>query len=285
MSETSLLILLGGLVTWLRLLRSRRQMRAWQDAATSCGLRIKEASFAVSPRLIAQMGPVPVRIEPSGKRGRSTRIVVEAPRPPDFDAETRQLISRVNDQSRLETSSGEIRAELSGEKVPVVLPLLLDLGRRFAQAGGQDPGSEVHLQALGHSGAAAVDALAEVMAREKGALAAAAAETLGEIGSPAAERPLILALLREQTDLQVAAANALGRIGSVAAVLPLQDAGERFWLDLKLRKAIRQAIAEIQSRAEGALPGQLSLTQAEEGQLALADDPAGQLSLPPEERP
>ena len=56
-------------------------------------------------------------------------------------------------------------------------------------------------------------------------------------------------------------------------------------LDLELRRAARQAIAEIQSRAEDASPGQLSLAGTEAGQLSLAHDPAGQLSLPPGERP
>ena len=70
---------------------------------------------------------------------------------------------------------------------------------------------------------------------------------------------------------------------------PLKEAAERSWIDLGLRAAARQAIAEIQSRLEGASPGQLSLTEAEAGQLSLARDEAGQLSLsqkePQEELP
>ena len=146
------------------------------------------------------------------------------------------------------------------------------------------------LEALGRSGAnAAIDVLQEVMAQEKGELAAAAAQILGAIGNPVAEPSLILALEREQADLRVAAANALGRVGSVEAVLPLKEATERSWLDREFDRAARQAIAEIQSRLQGASPGQLSLAgaeagqlslaQAETGQLSLADDPAGQLSL------
>lgn len=77
----------------------------------------------------------------------------------------------------------------------------------------------------------------------------------------------------------MAAANALGRIGSVAAVLPLREAAERSWLDRELRRVTRLAIAEIQSRLQGASPGQLSLAQAEAGQLSLATNPAGQLSF------
>jgi hypothetical protein len=111
-------------------------------------------------------------------------------------------------------------------------------------------------------------------------------------GGAAAEALLIQTLQHEEADIRVAAARALGRTGTAAAVLPLQEAAERSGLDLELRHATRQAIAEIQSRAEGASPGQLSLAGAEAGQLSLAEadagqlgqlslaeDPAGQLSL------
>ncbi len=152
------------------------------------------------------------------------------------------------------------------------------------------------LVTLGLCGDAAVDTLADVLAQRDVELAIAAARALGETGSPAAEPPLILALQsREAAELREAAAKALGRVGSVAAVLPLKEAAERSLLDLDLRRETRQAIAEIQARAEGASPGQLSLAgteagqlslaQGEAGQLSLTEDPAGQLSLPPEEGP
>ena len=92
------------------------------------------------------------------------------------------------------------------------------------------------------------------------------------------EESLIQTLQHESGDIRIAAANELGDMGSAAAVLPLQEAAERFPLDRKLRHATRQAIAEIQSRAEGASPGQLSLA-TDGGELSLAHDPAGQLSL------
>jgi hypothetical protein len=150
------------------------------------------------------------------------------------------------------------------------------------------------LESLGASGdAAAVDVLAKVLAVEKGELAVAAAQALGSTGSPAAEPPLLLALQRDKADLQRAAATALGRAGSAAAVLPLEETAERAH-DPELRRATRQAIAEIQSRLQGASPGQLSLAgeeagqlslpEAEAGQLSLSTDQAGQLSLPPDER-
>jgi HEAT repeat protein len=308
-----------------------------------------------------------------------------------LDAETRRLLRHVSTEARLAISSGTLRAEhMSDENVPIVLPLLLDIGRRFtpsmdaprrlAENAGRDPeagvrlrnllvlirelsgapgtiealrtacsdpypemrlraaqalGAERHdilldlaesamddavsaeavatldrelpfertraildqalekrrpetvrtcLEALGRRGdAAAVDELAKVLSQWEGAPAATAARALGATGNPAAEPPLLRALQSETESLRVAAAHALGRVGSVAAVLPLQEAAERSWLDLGLRRATQQAIAEIQSRLQGASPGQLSLAHAATGQLSLATDPAGQLSLPPEE--
>ena len=116
-------------------------------------------------------------------------------------------------------------------------------------------------------------------------------EALGRSGdTEAAETVLLQALQREEADLRLAAANALGRVGSAAAVLPLQETAEGSWLDLEIRRTARQAIAEIQSRLQGASPGQLSLAPSEGGQLSLASSEAGQVSLavepfplPPEE--
>ena len=133
---------------------------------------------------------------------------------------------------------------------------------------------------IGYSGApGSVDALAEVLALENVELATAAAKALGSTGIPAAEAPLLQALEREPSDIRVAAAKALGRVGSTAAVLPLKEAAESSLLDPDLRQAARQAIAEIQSRVQGAAPGQLSLAGAEAGRLSLAVDRAGQLSI------
>jgi HEAT repeat protein len=137
------------------------------------------------------------------------------------------------------------------------------------------------LEVLGQIGsAAAVEVLVTVLEHEYGELAPVAAEALAATGSPAAEPLLIRALgRREPEELPVAAANVLGRIGSVQAVLPLKEAAERSSRDSELRRAARQAIAGIQSRLEGASPGQLSLSGAEAGQLSLAEAEAGQLSM------
>ena len=158
--------------------------------------------------------------------------------------------------------------DLSSERVDTILDLALKQGRLRS--------ARVCLAALGRHGA--IEKLAQVLESHP-ELAPAAAEALGATGSPAAEPPLIQALQREEVEVQVAAANALGKVGSPAAVLPLKEAAERSRLDLDLRRATRQAIAEIQSRIRGASPGQLTLAGTETGQLSLAHDPAGQLSF------
>lgn len=76
-----------------------------------------------------------------------------------------------------------------------------------------------------------------------------------------------------------AAARVLGRLGSVDAVLPLKDAEEHGGA---LGAAARQAVAEIQSRASGAAPGQVSLASGEAGQVSIADDASGRVSVPEE---
>jgi HEAT repeat protein len=130
--------------------------------------------------------------------------------------------------------------------------------------------------------------LDQALRRHRIRTARACLEALGRNGNAAAaEPPLLLALQHEEMDIRIAAASALGRVGSAAAVLPLKEAAQG---SPELRRATRQAIAEIQSRLQGASPGQLSLTgneagqlsmaDAEAGQLSLATDPAGQLSLP-----
>jgi HEAT repeat protein len=110
-------------------------------------------------------------------------------------------------------------------------------------------------------------------------LAAAAARALGEIRDPRAEEPLLTALEHADAALRVAAAEALGAVGSVMAVGPLRAASAAHPLDLNLRRVVATAVADIQSRATGAAPGQLSLTDAGEGELALSEDEAGQVSL------
>ena len=144
------------------------------------------------------------------------------------------------------------------------------------------------LDTLGRwGGEPGVPCLAKVLAVETGDVGAAAAHALGATGAAAAEEPLVRALASEAVDVRIAVARALGRVGSVAAVPQLRDAAERA-RHRELDRAARQAVAEIQSRLEGAVPGQLSLAQAEggAGQLSLADeDVDGRVSLVEDQEP
>lgn len=421
-----LLLAAGAAVIGFGMLRGDRRTQAWRDAAASCGLQVVETSSlsglkARSGRLEVRIertrtvvvipGPPDfpaVRIRPellhtfpwagdtvTGDEEFDARFSIEGPKGLIFallDAETRRLLLCLDAECRAEISGGALHAEVADGGTPHILSLLLDLGRRLAQAmdvevprrlaenARRDPADGARLQcllllvrehpehpataaalrtsctdvnpeirlraakelgtegrgallklaasagndavsaeavslldeelaaerltailgralhghrmqtarvcveALGRKGdAAAVGPLTKLVAREKSELAAAAAQALGTIGSADAEPPLIQALQYEDAEVRTAAANALGRVGSAAAVLPLKEIAESSRFGRELRRAARQAIAEIQSRLPGALPGQLSLAQTEVGQLSLATDPAGQLSLPKEE--
>lgn len=136
------------------------------------------------------------------------------------------------------------------------------------------------LAALGRSRSKdALGTLAKVLARESGPLAKVAAHALGAYGQPEAEAPLVAALDHEASAVRLAAAEALEAGGSVAAVEPLRQAERRHSGDTTFRRAARQAIAAIQSRAGSASPGQLTLAEGESGRLSLEDDAAGHVSL------
>jgi HEAT repeat protein len=135
------------------------------------------------------------------------------------------------------------------------------------------------LESLGrHGGSEGIASLSRVLAIEKGELAEAAARALGATGQPEAERPLLEGLGHSDRTVRVAAAAALGQTGSAAAVPALRRVESASSDDL--RRAARQAVAEIQARMTGASPGQLTLTEGEAGQLSLARDEGGRVSLP-----
>ncbi len=208
----------------------------------------------------------------------------------ELDAEGRGVLLKLAESAGGDAVSAQavslLDEELPAERVTAILGRALR-GHRMQTA-------RVCVEALGRKGnAVAVDPLAMILTRERGDLAAAAAQALGAIGSPDAEPSLIQALQYEDMEVRTAAAIALGRVGTTAAVLPLKEVAEHSLLHQDLRRAARQAIAEIQSRLPGATPGQLSLSgteagqlslaPAEAGELSLATDQAGQLSLPAEE--
>ena len=149
-------------------------------------------------------------------------------------------------------------------------------GRRFETA-------RACIEVLGSTNEAAIEPLVRALEVEASLVPAAAARALGSLRAAAAEAPLIRALRGDAPGLRLAAAEALGRCGSVAAVAPLRGAAERH-SESAFRRAVRQAVAEIQARQPGASPGQLSLVVTEAGQLSLAGAETGQLSFPAAER-
>jgi hypothetical protein len=126
----------------------------------------------------------------------------------------------------------------------------------------------------------AVPAVSAALAAGRVETACALMEALSRhaSGAQGAEPHFIRAVDHDQQRVRIAAAQALARMGTVTAVLPLQEAAERFGGEL--RSVSRQAVAQIQARAVGATPGQVSLSASGEGHVSLADHPSGQLSLP-----
>ncbi len=134
------------------------------------------------------------------------------------------------------------------------------------------------VEALGHRlpDEVAEATLRRALGRKSSRTAQAVLAVLGRRGAPGTEPLLREALGCEDETIAVAAARALGRAGTVASVVALLEAGERGGAR---RGAVRQAIAEIQSRLAGAEPGQLSLATGAAGALSLADGEPGTLDL------
>jgi HEAT repeat protein len=197
----------------------------------------------------------------------------------ELGAEGRGVLSELAESTKDDAVSAQAVASL-GRELPLERAraiLIQALRRRLLQT------ARACLKMLGSGGAPEdIDTLAEVLADEKGDLAAATAQALGATGNLAAEAPLLLALEYELMDARIAAAKALGLVGSAATVLPLQEAAAG-WGRQELRSAARQAVAEIQARLQGASPGQLSLAETQAGRLSLAEE-AGRLSISAEER-
>jgi hypothetical protein len=127
----------------------------------------------------------------------------------------------------------------------------------------------------------AVQALTRAVSTRQPARAQACVDTLARSGGPEAEAALIAALSARDAAVLSAVAGALERVGTVAAVMPLREAAERV---RELRRTAERAVGAIQSRIEGASPGQLSLAAGEAGQVSLVEDAHGRLSVPDEPR-
>jgi HEAT repeat protein len=191
-----------------------------------------------------------------GEEGHQTLLEIASAE--DGDLESALAIDALGERLPRERVQAILGHALRGRRLPVARACLESLGR--------------------HGGAQGVGTLARVLAIERGELAETAARALGATGQPEAEKPLLEALGHGDTAVRVAAAAALGQTGTVAAVPALRRVESASGDDL--RRAARQAVAEIQARMKGASPGQLSLAEGEAGQLSLTPDEAGQVSLP-----
>ena len=163
-----LLLAAGAAVIGFGMLRGDRHTQAWRDAAASCGLQVVEVSSLSG--LKARLGRLEVRIEPTrivvvipgppdflvvrirselmltfewaretvvGDEAFDTRFSLEGPKGLIFamlDAETRRLLLCLDAECRAEISRGALHAEVADGGTPHILSLLLDLGRRLAQA-------------------------------------------------------------------------------------------------------------------------------------------------------
>jgi HEAT repeat protein len=190
-----------------------------------------------------------------GAEGRETLVALAAGEGAE-DATTAGAVVALGWHLTLDQSLAVLRHALRTRREGTARACLLALGRRRGQA--------------------AIGAIGAVLAVEGPGLAVAAAEALGEGADAAAEAPLVGALASPFAAVRSAAARSLGRVGTTAAVAPLKALEAR---DSAARVAARQAVAQIQARARGAAPGQLSLAGAESGALSLADGEAGRVSL------
>jgi hypothetical protein len=141
------------------------------------------------------------------------------------------------------------------------------------------------IEALGSRGGDdAVAAVCDVLYHEDQELRVAAAHALGRHEGPRAEQALcgVLGAATEPDELD-AAIESLGRMGTVGSVPVLEALAREHPWSLSLHRAVRQSIAEIQSRLVGAEHGQVSLANAQGGEVSLAADEGG-LSLAPDAR-
>ncbi len=236
---------------------------------------------------------------PSARLAKLRTLVREFPRLPATLEALRRGLDDTDPRVRLLAA-----IELNEEGTPRLLELALDdessedlqakalagLGDRLPLDTGREvlslalrsrrlPVAEACLAALGpRGGPDVVDALAKVLAVERGPLAVAAARALGASGEPLGEAPLLGALQRADEGVAAASAEALRYVGSASAVPRLREV-ESTTDDGALRRAAREAIAQIQARLGGASPGQLSLAGADSGQLSLTEGERGRVSL------
>jgi HEAT repeats len=163
-------------------------------------------------------------------------------------------------------------AAIEGDALELILGDALGAGKQATVA--------VCVDGLARDGAGRVSAIARVLESEVASHAAAAARALGATGAPAAAPALVRALAHADAAVREAAAASLGRVGAATDdVLALRRAEAAHPWEGTFLRAVRDAIASVQSRIVGADHGQLALAQpAGEVSLAQGDDARGRVS-------
>ena len=185
---------------------------------------------------------------------------------PEARATLRSALQDANPQIRFHAA-----AALGDEGLPVLEELVYLPG----------PHEEVAVQALERLSRHATPGrflllLKSALAGPDGPRRLAALRGLERLGVRMTEQEALAILDSELPEVCRASLAALAEVGTAAAVAPLHALLATRPLELPLRAAVQQAIAEIQGRLIGAAAGQVNLAPGE--------DVAGRVSLAPEQR-
>lgn len=135
------------------------------------------------------------------------------------------------------------------------------------------------LAAQGHRGLLSTLLQAAPKERDEG-VCVVMARAFGRLPDPRGEGALLELLEREDTRVRRAAAEALGQVGSPRAVEALLPHTKGFFTNSELKETASAAVSAIQGRIRGAGSGQLTLAEpaAHQGAISLSNA-AGELSL------
>jgi hypothetical protein len=222
-------------------------------------------SGALEPRLAANVRLDP---EPSVRLANLRELLAETRRHPATREALRAALADGDEQVQLEAA---IALGSEGREV------LLQIASREWSADACAARAVEELRAVLPAGQAR-DILAYALRTRRRETARACVESLSRRGTEDVDTfARVLAL--ESGSLAAEAARALGRVAGIAAVPALLDAQRRLDGDEGARLAIREAIAAIQARTSGALPGQLTLADDQGGRVSLPLDEEGRVSL------
>jgi hypothetical protein len=245
------------------------------------------ALSTVLPRVMVLLLPCALRL--TSQHTLLYRLLGNAQHDPEPGARLASLLVLVR-EFRNEASLPETLRRACGDASPRIRlhaatalgaegrPVLVDL----AESATDDACAARAIEALGHQLAVerTIAILERALRYNLRDTAQACMKALSAVGPSAnsAESRLVDVLERDDVDLRIAAARALGHVATVSAVLPLQEAAARVGTPGFI-SAARQAVAQIQSRVQGASTGQLSMATADAGRLSMAGAEAGQLAV------